>query len=116
MRSAPVMLGLVMAAGLAMGACDPVPGFLSDTVLPEEREVLAQVDHGQAGREVMAAVFHGDRETVRRRLVADPKLAETGNVCRVTLIVAATGTARPGHDEPVALRARARAHQLPAWP
>lgn len=51
--------------------------FLAGTTLPDKRETLAKVGGGQAGREIAAAVFDGDRPKVAALLARDPTLART---------------------------------------
>lgn len=45
-------------------------------MLPDERKVLTAITHGQAGRDLAAAVFAGDTDTVRRMLAADSRLRD----------------------------------------
>lgn len=43
-------------------------------MLPDERKILTAITHGQAGRDLAAAVFAGDQAAVRQMLTTDPQL------------------------------------------
>lgn len=49
----------------------------ADVVRPDRRRTIAEVDHGQAGRELMEAVFEGDVGRAGRLLDGDPRLRDT---------------------------------------
>ena len=68
---------LLAAAVLAMTGCADASCFIPETVLPKREVVLAQVDHGQAGRELMMAVYDGDATAVAQKLARDPLLKST---------------------------------------
>ncbi|AYV47562.1 hypothetical protein CFHF_06570 [Caulobacter flavus] len=63
---------MVMMTDAALASC-----FVGGTALPDTRAALAAADHGQAGRDLMAAVLKGDVDEARRRLRADPALKTT---------------------------------------
>ncbi len=63
---------MVMMTDAAHASC-----FVGGTALPDTRAALAAADHGQAGRDLMAAVLKGDVDEARRRLRADPALKNT---------------------------------------
>lgn len=63
---------MVMMTDAALASC-----FVGGTALPDTRAALAAADHGQAGRDLMAAVLKGDVDEARRRLRADPALKNT---------------------------------------
>lgn len=66
---------LVAAFGLSIAACANSGVCYDRTgMLPDERKVLTAITHGQAGRDLAAAVFAGDQATVRQMLAADPQL------------------------------------------
>ncbi|MDG2528551.1 ankyrin repeat domain-containing protein [Caulobacter endophyticus] len=69
---AALAASMVMMTDAALAAC-----FVGGTALPDSRAALAAADHGQAGRDVMAAVLKGDVGEVQRRLRADPALKTT---------------------------------------
>ena len=63
---------------MATSACgDSRDCFIPETVLPDRTKVLAAASNGQAGRELLAAVFDGDGDKAARLLRADPRLAAT---------------------------------------
>ena len=69
---------LLAAALLAMSGCADAGGcFIAGTVLPERSAVLARVNNGGAGRDLMAAVFDGDAGAAARMLAHDPALRST---------------------------------------
>ncbi len=76
---------------MVLGAGEAQAGFRAGTVLPHREAVLAAVDHGQGGREVMDAVFRGDRAAVERLLHADPQLARASDGKRFDLLSVAVG-------------------------
>lgn len=63
---------MVMMTDAALASC-----FVGGTALPDTRAALAAADHGQAGRDLMAAVLKGDVDEAQRRLRADPALKTT---------------------------------------
>ncbi len=71
-RIAALAASMVMMTDAALAAC-----FVGGTALPDARAALAAADHGQAGRDLMAAVIKGDVDETARRLRADPALKTT---------------------------------------
>ncbi len=63
---------MVMMTDAALASC-----FVGGTALPDSRAALAAADHGQAGRDLMAAVLKGEVGEAQRRLRADPALKAT---------------------------------------
>lgn len=77
--------------GMALGAGEAQAGFRPGTILPNREAVLAAVDHGQGGREVMDAVFRGDRAAVERLVHRDPQLAKASDGKHFDLLSVAVG-------------------------
>ncbi len=71
--------GIAALAALSMSGCSmakPAPCFSTrQVVLPDPQRVLPRLSGGQAARDLVAAIWAGDREEVRQRLRADPRLA-----------------------------------------
>lgn len=86
-----VLLGslLLMTSGCADAGC-----FIPETVLPKREAVMARVDNGQAGRDLMAAVFDGDVATATRLVSGDRRLALTNAGVLADLLSVAVSTCR----------------------
>ncbi|MGO4611804.1 hypothetical protein AB4142_36255, partial [Variovorax sp. 2RAF20] len=52
---AALAASMVMMTDAALASC-----FVGGTALPDSRAALAAADHGQAGRDLMAAVLKGE--------------------------------------------------------
>lgn len=69
---------ILLLAALAVTGCADARGcFVPETVLPTQAAVLAKVDNGAAGRDLVAAVFAGNVDAAVRILAADPRLRTT---------------------------------------
>ena len=77
--------------GMAFAAGGAEAGFRPGTTLPNREKVLAAVDHGQSGREVMDAVFRGDAAAVGRLIHADHELAKASDGNHFDLLSVAVG-------------------------
>jgi hypothetical protein len=74
----PALAGAL--ALLLFGGCETAASACFNearVTLPDERLVLQAVNNGQSGRDIAAAVFEGDVETVRRLARGDPLLLDT---------------------------------------
>ncbi|TRW17382.1 ankyrin repeat domain-containing protein [Glacieibacterium frigidum] len=82
---------------MTSGCADAGAGcFIPETVLPKREAVMTRVDNGQAGRDLMAAVFDGDTATVGAMLARDPRLRNTqGGVLGDLLSVAIARCDKP---------------------
>lgn len=81
--------GLMVLMSATAGCAEPC--FIPGTEPPAVERVLPEVNNGQAGRELMEAVFRGDRDAVDRMLRADPKLVTTGDGRFADLLNVAVG-------------------------
>ena len=77
--NAPSLVVLAGLGGLALSSPVDAACFQPGTELPRREAVLAKVDHGQGGREIMDAVFAGDRAGVERLLARDPQLVRASD-------------------------------------
>ena len=77
--------------GMAFAAGGAEAGFRPGTTLPVRETVLAAVDHGHGGREVMDAVFRSDRAAVERLVHADRELAKASDGKHFDLLSVAVG-------------------------
>ena len=71
--------------------------FPSNVILPQREAVLAEVDHGQGGREMMDAVFAGDLAAVERLAARDRELLKASDTKGTDVLVAAMSRC----DEPM---------------
>lgn len=75
-----------------MSGCADAACFVSGTVIPKREKVLPLANNGQAGRDLLAAVFDRDAATAARLLRADPRLADTHGGTYGDLLTVAIGT------------------------
>ncbi len=80
-----------------MSGCARAGCFPSNVVLPQREAVLAAVDHGQGGREMMDAVFGGDVAAVERLAARDRELLKASDGKGTDVLVAAMSRC----DEPM---------------
>lgn len=74
------LAGLAAMIAISMSGCSMAQGRSScfttrHVVLPDPLRVSARLSGGQAGRDLVAAIWSGDEEEVARRLRQDPRLA-----------------------------------------
>jgi len=88
---------LLLLAVIAMSGCADARGcFVPETVLPTRAGVLAKVNNGAAGRDLVAAVFDHDTALAERLLARDGRLRDTrGGTLGDLLSIAIAGCDKP---------------------
>ena len=73
----PLRAALLLFAVVAVSGADARGCFVPETVLPTRAGVLAKVNNGAAGRDLVAAVFDGNADHATKLLSADKRLRDT---------------------------------------